>query len=42
MRSMIKKGIISLALAVSLPVAANNYTIGTGSQSVLTIPWVAC
>lgn len=33
MRSMIKKGIISLALAVSLPVAANNYTIGTGSQS---------
>ncbi|MGF1733920.1 TAXI family TRAP transporter solute-binding subunit [Photobacterium satsumensis] len=33
MRSMIKKGIISLALAVSLPVAAANYTIGTGSQS---------
>jgi TRAP transporter TAXI family solute receptor len=30
---MFKKGIIALAFAVSLPVAANNYTIGTGSQS---------
>ncbi len=33
MRSAIKKGIIALTLAISLPVAANNYTIGTGSQS---------
>ncbi|WP_087016449.1 TAXI family TRAP transporter solute-binding subunit [Thaumasiovibrio subtropicus] len=33
MRSAIKKGLIALSLAISLPVAANNYTIGTGSQS---------
>ncbi|WPC74872.1 TAXI family TRAP transporter solute-binding subunit [Vibrio porteresiae] len=33
MYQMIKRGLLALTLAVSLPALAENYTIGTGSQS---------
>ena len=33
MYQSLKTGLLALTLAVSLPAAAENYTIGTGSQS---------
>nr|WP_086940210.1 TAXI family TRAP transporter solute-binding subunit [Thaumasiovibrio occultus] len=33
MHSLLRKGLITLSFALSLPVFATNYTIGTGSQS---------